>query len=217
MPVQSTKQQVRSAAWAGGSGAKVPVLHRATNGARHGFLAMRSHRGGFLGRGCSMSAPGSRAKCSSSSVKGRPRSLSIASNILRSSSLSFWRAARRSGVSGGDGSSGSNIAINAAAVAKLPSFWIEHRQRHRRAGPSHREAKPALTRSPLGIDVGRGSLTEKPGTNRPLTPGGPQWPAGGLPLPRGEGPSGLGLAAENTETKTPRRCGPTRGLGRAPQ
>jgi hypothetical protein len=68
---------------------------------------------GFLGRGCSMSAPGSRAKRSSSSVKGRPSSLSIASNILRSSLLSSWRAASRSGVSGGDGSSGVNTAINA--------------------------------------------------------------------------------------------------------
>jgi murein DD-endopeptidase MepM/ murein hydrolase activator NlpD len=66
-----------------------------------------------------MSAPGSRAKRSSSSVKGRPRSLSIASNILRSASLSSWRAASRSGVSGGDDSSGLNTAINAAAVAKV--------------------------------------------------------------------------------------------------
>jgi|HubBroStandDraft_2_1064218.scaffolds.fasta_scaffold639132_1 hypothetical protein len=97
-----------------------------------------------------MSAPGSRAKRSSSSVKGRPWSLSIASNILRSSSLSFWRAARRSGVSEGDAFSGLNMAINAAAVAKFPSFWRDHRKRHRRAGPSHREAIPALTRSPLG-------------------------------------------------------------------
>jgi hypothetical protein len=60
-------------------------------------------------RGFSMTAPGSRAKRSSSSVKGRPRSLSIASNILRSASLSSWRAASRSGVSGGDDSSGLNI------------------------------------------------------------------------------------------------------------
>jgi hypothetical protein len=66
-----------------------------------------------------MSAPGSRAKRSSSSVKVRPRSLSIASNILRSSSLSSLRAASRSGVSVGDGSSGENTAINAAAVAKF--------------------------------------------------------------------------------------------------
>jgi hypothetical protein len=29
--------------------------------------------------------------------------------------------------------------------------------------------------------------------------------------------SGAALAAENIETKTPRRCGPTRGLGRAPR
>jgi hypothetical protein len=61
-------------------------------------------------RGCSMSAPGSRAKCFSSSVKGWPRSRSIASNISRSSSLSNWRAASCSGVSGGDGSSGLNTA-----------------------------------------------------------------------------------------------------------
>jgi hypothetical protein len=66
-----------------------------------------------------MSTPGSRAKRSSSSVKGRPRSLSIASNILRSSSLNNWGAASRSDVSGGDDSSGWNTAINAAAVAKL--------------------------------------------------------------------------------------------------
>src|ERR1700722_6751741 len=57
-----------------------------------------------------MSAPGSRAKRSSSSVRGRPRSLSNASSILRSPSLSFWRTARRFGASGGDGSSGSNMA-----------------------------------------------------------------------------------------------------------
>ena len=61
-------------------------------------------------RGCSMSAPGSRARCSSSSVKGRRRSRSTASNISRSSSLSTWRAASRPGVSGGDGSSGLNTA-----------------------------------------------------------------------------------------------------------
>jgi hypothetical protein len=66
-----------------------------------------------------MGAPGSRAKRSSSSVKVRPRSLSSTSNILRSSSLSSWRAATRSGVSGGDGSSGESTAINAAAAAKV--------------------------------------------------------------------------------------------------
>jgi hypothetical protein len=54
-----------------------------------------------------MRAPGSSAKRSSSSLKGRPRSLSIASNILRSSSLSNWRAARgRGGLSGGVPSQG---------------------------------------------------------------------------------------------------------------
>jgi hypothetical protein len=58
-----------------------------------------------------MSAPGSRAKRSSSPVSGRPRSLSIASNILRSASLSSWRAALRSGVSGEDSSSGLNTTI----------------------------------------------------------------------------------------------------------
>ena len=82
--------------------------------------AMPPHREGCLGRGCSMSAPGSKAKRSSSSVKGRPSSLSIPSNILRSASLSSWRAASRSGVSGVDGSLGANMALNAAAVTKLP-------------------------------------------------------------------------------------------------
>jgi hypothetical protein len=47
-----------------------------------------------------MTAPGSRAKRSSSSVKGRTSSRSIASTMLHSSSLIRSRAAMRSGVSG---------------------------------------------------------------------------------------------------------------------
>ena len=78
-----------------------------------------------------MSAPGSKAKRSSSSVKVRPRSFSIASNILRSSSLSNCRAASRSGVSPGDGSSGVNTAINAAPVARLPGELAEKDRPHR--------------------------------------------------------------------------------------
>jgi hypothetical protein len=66
-----------------------------------------------------MSAPGSRTKRSSSPVSGLPRSLSIACRIMRSLSFNFWRTARRSGVSAGDGSCGLNMAINAAAVSKL--------------------------------------------------------------------------------------------------
>jgi hypothetical protein len=96
-----------------------------------------------------MSAPGSRAKRSSSSVKVRPRSLSIASNILRSSSLSSLRAASLSGVSGGDGSSGENTAINAAAVAKF-------------RGESAEKDRPYLSQAVGSRDAGGDKRAELP-------------------------------------------------------
>ena len=65
---------------------------------------MRSHRGGFLGRGCSMSAPGSRAKCSSSSVKGRPRSLATVFSDCRRCPQHGAMAGRTRRASQGEGS-----------------------------------------------------------------------------------------------------------------
>ena len=69
-------------AYGGGLGRAGPRLKRCAGPDVHDAL-LRLHQGGFLGRGSSMTAPGSRAK-RSSSVSGRPGSLSLASSILRS-------------------------------------------------------------------------------------------------------------------------------------
>ena len=84
-----------------------------------GLIEMRII-GNYLAGGCSMSGPGSRTKRSSSSVKGRTSSRSMAATILRSSLLSSWRAASRSGVTGEDGSSGVNLKPCAAAEGLCP-------------------------------------------------------------------------------------------------
>jgi ATP dependent DNA ligase C terminal region len=116
---------------------------------------MRPHRGGFLGRGGSMSAPGSSAKRSSSLVKGRPKSRSSVSRILRSLAVSRWRAASRSAVSGGDGSSGLNMAVQ--TPTRSPSS-PHRRLQERRGRPLAEGSRPHLDALLLGYYTDEGKL-----------------------------------------------------------